>query len=53
MRSNVMIADDRALFRDAMRTLMEGEDDMRVVADLESAADVVPRRTGAGRTWPC
>ena len=41
MRCDVMIADDRALFRDAMRTLMEAEDDMRVVAELESAADVV------------
>jgi DNA-binding NarL/FixJ family response regulator len=38
---DVMIADDRALFREAMRTIMEAEDDMRVVADLQSAADVV------------
>jgi len=49
MRCDVMIADDRALFRDAMRTLMEAEDDMRVVADLESAADVVPE---ANRSRP-
>ena len=36
-----MIADDRALFREAMRTIMEAEEGMRVVADLESAADVL------------
>lgn len=48
-RCGVLIADDRALFRDALRSTMEAEDDMRVVAELESAGAVVSE---ANRTRP-
>jgi len=37
----VVIVDDHTLFREGLRTILEMEDDIEVVADLESAEDVV------------
>jgi DNA-binding NarL/FixJ family response regulator len=41
MHCDVLIADDRTLFREALRSVLGAEGDMRVVADIESAAHVV------------
>jgi len=37
----VVIVDDHTLFREGLRTILEMEDDLEVVADAESAEDVV------------
>lgn len=37
----VLIADDRTLFREALRAILEAEDAIRVVAELESAMHVI------------
>ena len=49
MHCDVLIADDRALFREALRAVLEAEDGIRVVAELESAMHVVPE---ANRSRP-
>ena len=36
-----MIVDDHTLFREGLRTILATEDDIEVVADAESAEDVV------------
>jgi two-component system, NarL family, response regulator DegU len=40
-KRRVMIVDDHTLFRDGLRTILQMEGDIEVVADLESAEDVV------------
>jgi DNA-binding NarL/FixJ family response regulator len=37
----LVLVDDHTLFREGLRTILEAEDDFEVVADLESAEDVV------------
>jgi len=37
----LVLVDDHTLFREGLRTILEAEDDFEVVADLESAEDIV------------
>ncbi len=49
MRCDVLIADDRELFRESLRLAMDTETDIRVVAELDAATHVVSE---AGRSRP-
>src|SRR5262249_16537425 len=40
-KRRIVIVDDHTLFRDGLRTILSTEDDVEVVADAESAEDVV------------
>ena len=40
-RLRLVIVDDHTLFREGLRTILEMEDDIQVVADAESAEDIV------------
>lgn len=40
-RRRVVIVDDHTLFRDGLRTILSMEDDFEVIADVESAEDIV------------
>jgi len=40
-RLRLVIVDDHTLFREGLRTILEAEDDFEVVADLDSAEEVV------------
>ena len=40
-RRRVVIVDDHTLFRDGLRTILGMEDDFEVIADVESAEDIV------------
>ena len=40
-KRRIVIVDDHTLFREGLRTILEMEDDIEVVADVESAEDVV------------
>jgi DNA-binding NarL/FixJ family response regulator len=40
-KCRVVIVDDHTLFREGLRTILEMEDDIEVVADAESAEDIV------------
>jgi len=40
-RLRLVIVDDQTLFREGLRTILEMEDDIQVVADAESAEDIV------------
>lgn len=40
-RRRVVICDDHTLFRDGLRTILGMEDDFEVIADVESAEDIV------------
>ena len=40
-KRRVVIVDDHTLFREGLRTILEMEDDIEVVADAESAEDIV------------
>ena len=41
LKRRVVIVDDHTLFREGLRTLLEMEEDIEVVADAESAEDIV------------
>jgi DNA-binding NarL/FixJ family response regulator len=40
-KRRIVIVDDHTLFREGLRTILETEDDIEVVADAESAEDIV------------
>ena len=40
-KRRIVIVDDHTLFRDGLRTILETEEDLEVVADAESAEDIV------------
>ena len=40
-KRRIVIVDDHTLFREGLRTILQMEDDLEVIADLESAEDVV------------
>jgi len=40
-KRRIVIVDDHTLFRDGLRTILETEEDIEVVADAESAEDIV------------
>ena len=40
-RRRIVIVDDHTLFRDGLRTILSMEDDFEVIADVESAEDIV------------
>ena len=41
MKINIMIADDHPLFRGVLRTIINSQDDMTVVAEAENGVDAV------------
>lgn len=41
MKRRIVIVDDHTLFREGLRTILEMEEDIEVVADAESAEDIV------------
>ena len=50
----IMLVDDHAIVRQGLRSILEREDDMRVVAEASSAAEATGgRRRGAGRRSCC
>ena len=40
-RLNLVVADDQALMRDALRVVLEGDDDFEIVGEAESGAHLV------------
>ena len=40
-KRRIVIVDDHTLFREGLRTILEMEEDIEVVADAESAEDIV------------
>ena len=40
-KQRVVIVDDHTLFREGLKTILATEDDIEVVADLDSAEDIV------------
>ncbi len=47
LHCDVLIADNRTLFREALRTILEEEDGLRVVAEPGTAMQVVPEATSS------
>src|SRR5512147_2412051 len=41
LKCRIVIVDDHTLFREGLRTILEMEEDIEVVADAESAEDIV------------
>src|SRR5262245_43631081 len=41
LKCRIVIVDDHTLFREGLRTILEMEEDLEVVADAESAEDIV------------
>ena len=40
-KRRLVLVDDHTLFRDGLRTILQMEDDIDVIADVESAEDIV------------
>ena len=40
-KRRLVLVDDHTLFRDGLRTILQMEDDIEVIADVESAEDIV------------
>ena len=40
-KRRLILVDDHTLFRDGLRTILQMEDDLEVIADVESAEDIV------------
>ena len=49
--TSVLIADDQPLMRSALRTCLDGEADLTVVAEAVDGAEAVRQASDCGRTW--
>ncbi len=50
-KCRIVIVDDHTLFREGLRTILEMEEDIEVVADAENAEDIVRRSTCVPSDW--
>jgi CheY-like chemotaxis protein len=53
-RVRLLLADEQALFREAMRVVLESEGDLKVVAEARDGVQAVWRRSGrlpTSRSW--
>lgn len=47
----VMLADDQTLVRAGFRSILEGEDDIEIVAEAGNGEEAVARPGSCGPTW--
>ena len=51
LKTHVLLADDHAVVRSGLRTVLDAEPDIEVVAEAADGAEAVQRRSPRASTW--